>query len=314
MSRSPSHSPPPKRSPKSTPFLCRIFTKAGAYHSIDLFQEAHTLPLSDEKTSTLSTLLASLYPSLPVALQAPGCKYSFRTIYFDPRATITHDDRDRDRDRERNRDNDARAVRPWKSRELGRIDGRDVIRGCGEIEGAKTLEDLRYTPGDYLCLSIHPPTSFPPQQQQQHDTASFQNQNQNQNQNAPHQTTSSMRINPRASFGSNSIPAPAGGESWIDARNTSRNQPRSGGNGGFGIRGRGAVAASNDQPTSSNGWNNSNNGNGTGNKSGKTEDNDDGRGAVARPVPRGERERGEGQGGGGGRRSASPMRTANSGW
>ena len=34
--------------PQVTPFLVRVFVKSGPYHPIEQFQEAHTLPLSDE--------------------------------------------------------------------------------------------------------------------------------------------------------------------------------------------------------------------------------------------------------------------------
>ena len=67
MSASPSPEPRPKRVRLSltyffflirtapdhtfvqvTPFLVRVFVKSGPYHPIEHFQEAHTLPLSDE--------------------------------------------------------------------------------------------------------------------------------------------------------------------------------------------------------------------------------------------------------------------------
>jgi hypothetical protein len=118
-----------------TPPLSSLLTQNG-----ELTLHTYICLVAGRKTSTLSTLLASLYPSLPVALQNPGCKYSFRTIYFDARATMTHDDRDRDR--ERNRDGVDVKSRSWKYRELGRIDGRDLIRSCGEIEGCVGLSLL----------------------------------------------------------------------------------------------------------------------------------------------------------------------------
>lgn len=73
-------------------------------------------------SSTLSTILASLFPALPAPLQSPINKYSFRSVYFDARAGNNHDDRARGGDR------------LWKSRELGRIDGRDFVRELGVIE------------------------------------------------------------------------------------------------------------------------------------------------------------------------------------
>lgn len=131
-----------------TPFLCRVFIKSNGFHPIEAFSEPHGLPLSDEygvyvwyvilplmfssrswlirsshhrKTSTLSTILASLYPSLPPALQNPAARFAFRTVYFDGRAF-----------------NDERGSgdrsRAWKSRELGRIDARDLVRSVGDID------------------------------------------------------------------------------------------------------------------------------------------------------------------------------------
>jgi hypothetical protein len=76
------------------------------------------------KTSTLSTILASLYPSLPAALQHPATRFAFRTVYFDGRAF--GDDRDCG--------GDKAPPRAWRSRELGRIDARDLVRQLGDID------------------------------------------------------------------------------------------------------------------------------------------------------------------------------------
>lgn len=76
-------------------------------------------------TSTLSTILASLFSALPAPLQSPSNKYSFRSVYFDARAGAGGDDRG---------GRDAGAGRLWRSRELGRIDGRDFVRELGVIE------------------------------------------------------------------------------------------------------------------------------------------------------------------------------------
>lgn len=86
------------------------------------------------KTSTLSTILASLYPSLPAALQTPGTRFAFRTVYFDGRAF--GDDRDRG-------GVDKAPPRAWRSRELGRIDARDLVRQLGDID--KYVPPLRPT-------------------------------------------------------------------------------------------------------------------------------------------------------------------------
>ncbi|KAI5455437.1 hypothetical protein NCC49_000247 [Naganishia albida] len=210
MSRSPTPEPRPK---KVTPFLCRVFIKSNGFHPIEAFSEPHGLPLSDEhgvyvwKTSTLSTILASLYPSLPPALQNPAARFAFRTVYFDGRAF-----------------NDERGggdrSRAWKSRELGRIDARDLVRSVGDIDNAKTLEEHRYQAGDYLCISVLLP-----------DTSSSLQQPAPRTMNIRH----SGPLPPQSHLGNGSFGREgAPQDSWIDARRD--HQPT---RGGFGIRGRG---------------------------------------------------------------------------
>jgi len=140
---------------KTAPFLIRAFVKVGSFHRISQFQDG-PLPLADElqiftwKDATLFELLTTIRNSAPSTLEYrhPLARYSFRTIYAD-----------------------AGNRGQFAQKDLGVVYSRDTLGDLGTVEqlldddiaaqeslgrqkDARTLDELRFVPGDYLCVTV----------------------------------------------------------------------------------------------------------------------------------------------------------------
>jgi len=142
---------------KTAPFLIRMFIKIGGFHRIALFEDG-TLPTTDEqqiftwKDATLREVLTTLRITAPSSTEYrhPLAKYSFRALYADS-ANRGH----------------------FAQKELGMVYSRDILGEPGSLTAAaprlledvdsgetraereeRTLEELRFMPGDYLCVAV----------------------------------------------------------------------------------------------------------------------------------------------------------------
>ncbi|KAH7926786.1 hypothetical protein BV22DRAFT_1008224 [Leucogyrophana mollusca] len=145
---------------KTAPFLIRAFVKVGTFHRLSLFEE-NTLPTTDEqqiftwKDATLREVLTTLRNTAPQIpeFRHPLARYSFRAIYAD-----------------------AANRGRFAQKELGIVYSRDILGEPGSLEAPaprlledtdgenrepserekeeRTLEELRFVPGDYLCVAI----------------------------------------------------------------------------------------------------------------------------------------------------------------
>ncbi|KII94727.1 hypothetical protein PLICRDRAFT_693069 [Plicaturopsis crispa FD-325 SS-3] len=138
---------------KTAPFLIRAFVKVGGFHRLSLFEDG-TLPIADEtqlftwKDATLRELLTTLRLTAPPTLEHrhPLARYSFRAVYADS------------------------ATRGrFAQKDLGLVYSRDILGEPGSIlggaaprllkdederDGERTLEELRFHPGDYMCVAL----------------------------------------------------------------------------------------------------------------------------------------------------------------
>ncbi|KAJ7293796.1 histone deacetylase complex protein [Mycena rebaudengoi] len=141
---------------KTVPFLIRTFLKIGSFHRLSLFEDG-TLPTTDEqqlftwKDSTLREILTTLRNTAPhvVEYRHPLARFSFRTVYADP-------------------GNKGR----FSQKDLGMVYSRDILGEPGTLNSTaprlledapeaadrerdeRTLEDLRFFPGDYLLVAV----------------------------------------------------------------------------------------------------------------------------------------------------------------
>ncbi|KAH9971396.1 Sin3 associated polypeptide p18-domain-containing protein [Lactifluus volemus] len=140
---------------KTAPFLIRAFVKVGSFHRLSQFQDG-PLPMADElqiftwKDATLFELLTTIRNSASSTLEYrhPLARYSFRTIYAD-----------------------AGNRGQFAQKDLGVIYSRDTLGDIGTVEqlleddiamqesserqrDARTLDELRFVPGDYLCVAV----------------------------------------------------------------------------------------------------------------------------------------------------------------
>ncbi|KAF8138806.1 Sin3 associated polypeptide p18-domain-containing protein [Boletus edulis] len=155
-------------SSQTAPFLIRSFVRVGTFHRLSLFEEG-TLPTTDEhqlftwKDATLREVLTTLRNAAPhiPEFRHPLARYSFRAMYADG----------------------ANKGR-FAQKELGMVYSRDILGEPGTLESAaarlledtdgehrepserekeeRTLEELRFVPGDYLCVSVILPKGAAP--------------------------------------------------------------------------------------------------------------------------------------------------------
>ncbi|KZV80360.1 hypothetical protein EXIGLDRAFT_845633 [Exidia glandulosa HHB12029] len=152
---------------KTAPFLVRAFVKIGGFHRVTLFDDGQ-LPTTDERQlftwrdATLRELVHSLRLTIPQTpeFRHPHARYQFRALFLDPiktRGGSVH----------------------YASKELGSISARDVSDATLPDEDAdsppftfdrekergedRTLEELKFYPGDLLAVALFlPKTRDPP--------------------------------------------------------------------------------------------------------------------------------------------------------
>ncbi|GJE87515.1 SAP18 domain-containing protein [Phanerochaete sordida] len=142
---------------KTAPFLIRTFIKVGTFHRLQQFEDG-AIPTADEqqiftwKDATLRevlTTLRSIAPATP-EYRHPLARYTFRAVYADSasRGRIAQKD-------------------------LGTVYSRDILGEPGSLAGAaprlladedapagedeRTLDELRFVPGDYMCVMVQLP-------------------------------------------------------------------------------------------------------------------------------------------------------------
>ncbi|TFK46917.1 hypothetical protein OE88DRAFT_838599 [Heliocybe sulcata] len=141
---------------KTAPFLIRTFIKIGAFHKLNTFEDA-SLPIADEqqiftwKDATLREVLTTLRTTAQAPeYRHPLARYSFRAVYAD-----------------------SASRGRFSQKELGIVYSRDILGEPGTIgplddseegEGQRelterekeerTLDELRFVPGDYMCVAV----------------------------------------------------------------------------------------------------------------------------------------------------------------
>ncbi|EJD01690.1 uncharacterized protein FOMMEDRAFT_158843 [Fomitiporia mediterranea MF3/22] len=137
---------------KTAPFLMRTFVKVGGYHRTEFFEDG-TLPTTDEhqiftwRDATLKEILTTLrLTTTNTEIRHPVAKFGFRSLYADSstKGRIT-------------------------TRDLGMVYSRDILGEPGsleapaprllqdsedEVDTGRTLEELRFMPGDFMCISV----------------------------------------------------------------------------------------------------------------------------------------------------------------
>jgi histone deacetylase complex subunit SAP18 len=113
------------------------------------------------KDATLREILTTLRSSAPKTpeYRHPLARYSFRSIYFDPHSASRQN-------------RDSRSSGSYSSKELGIVYSRDILGDPGSVasgiarrlmqdeepegssDGQKTLEDLKFVPGDLLSIAV----------------------------------------------------------------------------------------------------------------------------------------------------------------
>ncbi|KAF7310538.1 hypothetical protein HMN09_00596500 [Mycena chlorophos] len=149
----------------TVPFLIRTFVKIGSFHRITLFEDG-TFPTTDEqqlftwKDATLREILTTLRNTAPhvAEYRHPLARFSFRTVYVE-------------------QGSGGRFV----SKDIGEVYSRDILGEPGTIESTaprlledswlpappptdsqrqeRTLDDLRFVPGDFLLVAVLLPKS-----------------------------------------------------------------------------------------------------------------------------------------------------------
>ncbi|KAF8165932.1 Sin3 associated polypeptide p18-domain-containing protein [Crassisporium funariophilum] len=145
---------------KTAPFLIRTFVKIGGFHRLSLFEDS-TLPTTDEqqlftwKDATLREVLSTLRNTAPhvAEYRHPLGRFSFRTVYVDP-------------------SNKGR----FSQKDIGIVYSRDILGEPGSLTATaprlledterttretserereeRTLDELRFVPGDYLLVAV----------------------------------------------------------------------------------------------------------------------------------------------------------------
>ncbi|KAG6815938.1 hypothetical protein H0H87_010071 [Tephrocybe sp. NHM501043] len=146
----------------TAPFLIRTFVKIGSFHRLTLFEDS-TLPTTDEqqlftwKDATLREVLTTLRNTAPHVpeYRHPLARFSFRTVYAD-----------------------SLAKGRFSQKDLGMVYSRDILGEPGSLgvtaprlrdeekekesereKEERTLDELRFVPGDYLLVAVLLPKS-----------------------------------------------------------------------------------------------------------------------------------------------------------
>ncbi|KNZ72703.1 Histone deacetylase complex subunit SAP18 [Termitomyces sp. J132] len=148
---------------KTAPFLIRTFVKIGSFHRLSLFEDG-TLPTTDEqqiftwKDATLREVLTTLRNTAPLVSEYrhPLARFSFRTVYAD-----------------------SLAKGRFSQKDLGMVYSRDILGEPGSLnvtaprladedgtrepsereKEERTLDELRFVPGDFLLVAVLLPKS-----------------------------------------------------------------------------------------------------------------------------------------------------------
>ncbi|KAF8885752.1 Sin3 associated polypeptide p18-domain-containing protein [Infundibulicybe gibba] len=145
---------------KTAPFLIRTFIKIGGFHRLELFEDG-ALPTTDEqqiftwKDATLREVLTTIRNTAP---QTPEyrhalARFSFRTVYADSRNKGRFSEKDLGSVYSRDILGDPGTLTTTAPRLLEDVDGEH--REPTERERQeRTLDELRFVPGDYLLVSV----------------------------------------------------------------------------------------------------------------------------------------------------------------
>ncbi|EIM89012.1 uncharacterized protein STEHIDRAFT_145790 [Stereum hirsutum FP-91666 SS1] len=166
---------------KTAPFLIRAFVKVNGFHRPQQFEDG-PLPVADEqqlftwKDATLTEVLTTLRNIAPLTpeYRHPLARYSFRAIFADPTARGRFSFKDlgtvysrdilgepgtldstaprllKDSDGERTTD----GVEPQPQVESGAGGGGSAERERERRAEVRTLDELRFVPGDYMSVSV----------------------------------------------------------------------------------------------------------------------------------------------------------------
>ncbi|TFK17863.1 hypothetical protein FA15DRAFT_628464, partial [Coprinopsis marcescibilis] len=142
---------------QTAPFLIRTFVKIGGFHRLALFEDG-TFPTTDEhqiftwKDATLREVLTTLRNTSPhvAEIKHPLARFSFKTVYADS----------------------ANKGR-YAQKDLGMVYSRDILGEPGAAgltaprlllddelpptqreREERSLDDLRFVPGDFLVVSV----------------------------------------------------------------------------------------------------------------------------------------------------------------
>ncbi|KAI0690858.1 Sin3 associated polypeptide p18-domain-containing protein [Cytidiella melzeri] len=144
---------------KTAPFLIRAFIKVGGFHRLTQFEDG-PLPIVDEqqiftwKDATLREVLTTLRSTAPPSpeYRHPLARYSFRAVFADAA-------------------NRGRVAQ----KDIGTVYSRDILGEPGTLESPaprlvtddepattsvdeeRTLDELRFVPGDYMCVMVQLP-------------------------------------------------------------------------------------------------------------------------------------------------------------
>ncbi|THG95617.1 hypothetical protein EW026_g6072 [Hermanssonia centrifuga] len=144
---------------KTAPFLIRTFIKVGTFHRLNQFEEG-PLPITDEqqlftwKDATLREVLTTLRSTAPPTpeYRHPLARYSFRAVYAD-----------------------SASRGRFSQKDLGIVYSRDILGEPGTLtttaprllldadplpsssDDERTLDELRFVPGDYMCVMVQLP-------------------------------------------------------------------------------------------------------------------------------------------------------------
>jgi len=127
--------------------LIRAFVKINGFHRLSLFEDG-TLPTTDEhqlftwRDATLPELITTLRITSPTAeYRHPLARFSFRALFADS-INKGH----------------------FAQRDMGQVTAREMLDESMLLTDSsenrlhnRTLEELRFIPGDYLCIAVHLP-------------------------------------------------------------------------------------------------------------------------------------------------------------
>ncbi|KAF8338453.1 histone deacetylase complex protein [Amanita rubescens] len=145
---------------KTTPFLIRTFVKIGGFHRLTLFEDG-ALPTTDEhqiftwKDATLREVVTTLrnVASHVAEYRHPLAKFSFKTVYADSGNKGRFAQKDLGMVYSRDILGEPGSLNNTAPRLLEDVDG-EVREPTEREKEERTLEELRFVPGDYLLASV----------------------------------------------------------------------------------------------------------------------------------------------------------------